>query len=152
MSRSSHVLASIPLIIAGLYYLLSPFFIRLVRKGLTDYLDKVDQEWQGPKDEIPPHRTSEAIAANIDWVIDAPQMVPALLLPLTAAVFALQNNNTAAIVLSFSVVVICTATLWIYSCSPVEYRSMRLLGYRYTIIALVSIVLNGVSAAVIILK
>jgi hypothetical protein len=146
------VLTAIPSSVAALYYALSPFFGRLVCTGLADYLGKVDHEWQGSLAGVPPHRSTEAISAIIDWVVDAPQMVPALLLPLTTAVFALRNKSAAAIVLSFSVVGICAATLWIYSCTPLEYRSKRLIGRRYTVVALAGVILNIASATVVVLS
>jgi hypothetical protein len=147
------LIGAFPAILAALYYGLSPFFNELTRKGYIEYLDKIDAEWHGSTASLPPHRTSEALAANIDWIIDAPQTVPSLLLPLATALFALSNKNLSAIVLSAAVILICVATLWIYSQSPLRYRSLRLLGHRYTAVSAFGIVLNlGVAVMLIVLS
>jgi hypothetical protein len=148
----AHLLEAIPLLLAAFYYLLSPFFSDLVKRGFISYLDKVDSEWHGPDSQMPPHRTSEVLGQNIDWVIDAPQMVPGLLLPLAAAIFALQSNDLSAVVLSFAAVGICAAVLWIYSRSPVQYRSMRFVWHRYTLVASLGVVLNVAAAIVLMVQ
>lgn len=146
------LLEVVPLAIAAFYYLLSPFFNGLVRDGFVNYLEKTDDEWQGPITGLPPHRTTEALSANIDWVIDAPQMIPGLLLPLTAGIFALADQDAAAAILAFATVLICAATLWIYTRSPVEYRSLRLIGHRYTVVSVLGVILNAVTAMLILIK
>src|SRR5690349_9111610 len=90
---NSRLLVATPLLLAALYYLFSPFFAEQARQRLIDYLEKVDREWEGPKINLPPHLEPQAIAANADWLIDAPQMVPTLLLPLAGAVFAFNENG-----------------------------------------------------------
>jgi hypothetical protein len=135
-------LEATPLLLGALYYIMTPFFGKLVRRGYISYMEKVEREWRGPKAPLPPHLSPEALAANIDWLIDAPQMVPTLLLPLAAAVFALQNTAISSIVLAFSAVGVSAAALWIYSRSPLEYRSLRFVKNRYTLVSLLGIVLN----------
>jgi hypothetical protein len=143
------LIAAFPVILAALYYALSPFFTELTRKGYTEYLDKVDAEWRGNSVPLPPHRTSQALGTNIDWIIDAPQMVPCLLLPLATAIFALNDNGLAAVILSAATILICVATLWIYSQSPIRYRSFRIIGHRYTVVSAFGIVLNLTAAAML---
>lgn len=143
------LIGAFPVILAALYYALSPFFTELTRKGYTEYLDKVDAEWHGNGAPLPPHRTSEALGANIDWIIDAPQMVPSLLLPLATAIFALSDNDLSAVILSTAAILICVATLWIYSQSPIRYRSFRIVGHRYTVVSALGIVLNLAAAAML---
>ena len=142
------LLEAAPLMIAALYYLCSPFFSKHVGKRLNDYLLLVDGEWTGPTNGTPPHRTSQSIGATLDWVTDAPQMVPVLLLPLTASVFAFQGT-AAAIILGFASVLICVLTLWIYFCPPLKYRSLRLIGHRYTVVSMLGMLLNGGAAALL---
>jgi hypothetical protein len=151
-NAETHLLEAIPLLLAAFYYLLFPFFSDLVKQGFINYLDKVDSEWRGPDSPVPLHRTSEALGQNIDWVIDAPQMVPGLLLPLAGAIFALQSNDWSAVVLSFASIGICAAVLWIYSRSPVEYQSMRFVGHRYTLVAGLGVVLNVAAAIVLLVR
>jgi hypothetical protein len=146
----SRLLEATPLLLATLYYILTPFFSGLGYRGYVSYLGKVNNEWQGPKVPLPPHLAPEALAANVDWLVDAPQMVPTLLLPLAAAVFAFHDSTISSIVLAFAAIVICVAALWIYSRSPLEYRSLRFIGNRYTVVAALGIVLNGTAAVLLI--
>lgn len=146
------LLDSMPLILAAIYYLLAPFFIGLVRRGFIDSLSKADREWKGTDHPLPPHRTSEHLATNIDWIIDAPQMVPSLLLPLAAVLFALRNSVAAAIIFSLSTLGICAATLWIYSQSPLEYRSLGFVRHRYTLVTASGVILNFGAAILLLLR
>lgn len=141
----TRLLDAIPLMLAALYYLFAPFFLSLTCRGLTDYLKNVSKEWQGMHD-VPPHLTPESIAATCEWVADAPQVIPTLLLPLAAAVFAIQSQDIPAVVLAFASVVICVATLWIYSTSPLKYRSYKFVKGKYTIVAVVGVALNAAAA------
>jgi len=79
-------------------------------------------------------------------------MVPSLLLPLTAAVFAMHDNDLAGAILAFSTVGICAAALWIYSRSPLEYRSLRFIGSRYTLVSALGVILNLTGAGLILLR
>lgn len=157
-SASSHsqgpskLLDATPLFLAALYYALTPFFSQQVRSGYIDYLQKVNSEWQGPKASIPPHLAPEALAANTDWLIDTPQMVPTLLLPLAAAVFALHDSDLSGVVLAFAAIVICAAVLWIYSRSPLQYRSLRFVGNRYTLVPALGVVLNAAAAVLLLTR
>jgi len=140
-----------PLILATAYYFASPFFSELVRKRFVDYLDAADREWHG-QNYPPPHRTSEALAANIDWIIDVPQVVPCFLLPLTAAIFAFRINDSSAVILIFAALAVCVATLWIYNRSPLDYRSMRIIGHRYTLVAGLGMFANAVTAILVLVR
>jgi hypothetical protein len=143
------ILDATPFLLATLYYLLTPFFTELVRRGLVGYLNDLDAEWQGPDVSRPPHLTPQAIASNIDWIVDAPQMVPTLLLPLAGAILALTNGDIVSVILSFSVLLVAAAALWIYTRSPVQYRSFRLIKHRYTIVSILGIALNAGTAALL---
>src|SRR6516164_7597444 len=140
----TRVLQATPLMVAALYYLLSPFFIGRACKGLSDYLKGISSTLTGPTPNVPLHLTPDAVAATCEWVIDAPQLIPTLLLPLAAAVFTLQSQDVPAIVLAFASVVICAATLWIYSVSPLQYRARKL--WKYTIVAVAGVILNAAAA------
>jgi hypothetical protein len=139
---ASKLLVAAPFLLAALYYAISPFFAQQVRRRLADYFDKVNAEWEGPTDCIPPHLKTDAITATTDWTIDAPQMVPTLLLPLAGAVFALNDNNIVGVVLAFATVMICVATLWIYMRSPIEYQARRFAWRRYTSVSALGLALN----------
>jgi hypothetical protein len=147
----SKLLEATPWLLAAFYYLFAPFFIEQARKRLIDYLDKVNEEWQGPKGSIPPHLTSKAIGATTDWVIDAPQLVPTLLLPLAGAVFSIHNNSIAGVILTFGTLVICTLTLWMYTRSPIEYQARRFIWHKYTLLSILGLVLNLAVAAILLL-
>ena len=148
----ARILDAMPLILAAIYYLLAPFFVGLARRGFIDSLTKADMEWKGPDNELPPHRTSEYLSTNIDWIIDAPQMVPSLLLPLAAVLFAFRNSFASAVILALSALGICVATLWIYFRSPLEYRSIGFLGHRYTLVTASGVILNTGAAILLILR
>ena len=152
VDRSSTVLEAVPLLLATAYYAFAPFFSGLASKGLIEYLEKENKEWKGSLDEIPPHLTPGAIAANIDWVIDAPQLVPTLLLPLTAAVFAFKSSDVPTIILAFSSIVITVAALWIYNVSPLKYRSYKIIKNRYTVVAATGAILNGTAAILVLIR
>lgn len=139
------LLHSTPSLLAALYYLSAPFFVRLTRRGYTDYAAKVDEEWQGPK-YTPPHLEPKAVAESIDWMIDAPQVVPTLLLPLAAAVFAIRDSAISSIVLAFASIAISICAVWIYSISPMEYRTFRIPKTGHTLVAVLGIVLNTTAA------
>jgi hypothetical protein len=146
---TSRLLVATPLLLAAVYYLFSPFFVQQARQRLIDYLEKVEREWEGPRDGLPPHLEPQAIGANTDWIIDAPQMVPTLLLPLAGAVFAFNDNGVSGIILAFATVIICAATLWIYTRSPVEYRAVRMIWHKYTVVSTLGIVLNLLVAGIL---
>jgi hypothetical protein len=146
------LLEATPLLLGALYYAMTPFFAQLTRRGYKTYMEKIEREWQGPKVSLPPHLDIEALAANIDWLIDAPQMVPTLLLPLAAAVFALRDSSISSVVLAFAAICVSGAALWIYSRSPLEYRSLRFLGNRYTVVSALGVILNAAAAVLILLR
>jgi hypothetical protein len=147
-SGAPKILEAVPFVLAVLYYLFSPFFIGQARKGFIAYMEKADAEWQGDKALIPPHLKPKAVAANVDWIVDAPQMIPIILLPLAAAVFVLKGV-ASEVILAFATIVICVLTLWIYSCSPIEYRALRIVRHKYTLASALGIVLNMATAIVI---
>lgn len=149
---TSHLLEATPLLLAAFYYLLAPFFSDLVRQRFIVHLEKMDREWSGPEVQLPPHLTSAGLEQNIDWVIDAPQMVPGLLLPLAGAIFAFRDSDLSAIILAFATISICAAALWIYSQSPVKYQSIRFAGHRYTLVAALGVLLNGIAAVVLLIR
>jgi hypothetical protein len=144
------LLRATPSLLAALYYVSAPFFSRMTRQRYVDHAEKVGREWQGSVANIPPHLDPKIIAENIDWVIDAPQVVPTLLLPLATAVFAIRDSAVASIVLAFSSIGISIFALWMYSKSPVEYRSLRIPTTKHTIVAVLGIVLN-ISAALLLI-
>jgi hypothetical protein len=146
---TSRLFVATPLLLAAVYYLFSPFFVQQTRQRLIDYLEKVDREWEGPRDGLPPHLEPQAIGATADWVIDAPQMVPTLLLPLAGAVFAFNENGISGVILAFATVIICAATLWIYTRSPVEYRARRVIWHKYTTVSALGIILNLLVAGIL---
>jgi len=146
---TSRLFVATPLLLAAMYYIFSPFFVQQARQRLIDYLEKVDREWEGPRDGLPPHLEPQAIGANVDWIIDAPQMVPTLLLPLAGAVFAFNDNGISGVILAFATVIICAATLWIYTRSPVEYRARRVIWHKYTVVSALGIVLNLLVAGIL---
>lgn len=136
------ILEAMPLILAAVYYLLTPFFVEQVRRGFGASLAQADAEWKGPDQPLPPHRTTEYLGTNIDWIVDAPQLVPCLLLPLAAVLFSFRDSAATAVILSLSVVGICAAALWIYTRSPLAYRSLGVVGGRYTPVTAAGLVLN----------
>lgn len=152
VSHSSRLLEAVPLLLATAYYLSEPFFTSLAAKGLIEYLDKGNREWQGSLDELPPHLSPKAIAANVDWIIDAPQLVPTLLLPLTAVVLAFTDNDVPTVILAFSSIVIPIAALWIYNISPLKYRSYKIVKNKYTVVAATGVLLNGVAAGFVLAR
>lgn len=142
ISEASKFLQATPFLLAAFYYLLSPFFIQQTRRRLTDYFEKINAEYVGPKDPVPPHLSPEAIGATADWIIDAPQVVPTLLLPLAGAVFSLHDNSIAGIIVAFAAVIVCVATLWMYTRSPIEYQARRFIWHTYSLVSVVGIILN----------
>lgn len=154
-SRGSwHWLEAVPLLIAALYYLLSPFFVGITTKGLCDYLDGVDEEWSGDLDAIPPHRSSEALGGVLEWVMDAPQLVPSVLLPLLAVMFVIDSREVVAVVLAVTCLLLSVAALWIYRVSPLQYRAIRLRKYKlvsqYTLVSMVGLLFNLAAAVLVV--
>jgi len=149
VDSASRFLEAVPFLLAATYYMFGPFFISQVRQKLVDHLKKVGDEWKGPQDS-PPHLTPRAIAVTAEWTIDAPQVVPTLLLPLAGAVFALRSSSISAAVLAFAALVISVFCLWIYAQSPLEYRAHRYIFHRYTILSMLGIILNLVIVIVLV--
>jgi len=65
---------------------------------------------------------------------------------LALAIFTIRGSATSAVVISAACIVICVATLWIYSRSPLQYRSFRFIRHRYTVVNALGVVPNLAAA------
>ena len=129
---SSNVGVALPFFVAAGYYSVSPFFGRITRQTIQEYLEKVSASWQGPTTDAS-HLEPASLAQLTDWITDAPQLIPTLLLPIAGALFAVTTSaNASNAILAGAVLVLSIAAVWIYHYNPVKYGQKRLLPKKYT--------------------
>ena len=150
------ILLAAPFVIAVAYYLVSPYFSRRAIIGFENHMKRVESEHVHPDDlDVRGHEAeleiNEAIHERaLEWVVDAPQIVPTILLPVAGLLFAaITAPKIALLVALIAAVVTAAATLWIYSENPIVYRSRRLGGY--TCVALLGMALNTLSVVAILI-
>ena len=144
--------ASAPFIAAILFYLVTPLIVRQVQRALGGELAEGGRH--APNSDprsVPYYLTQSAISDYLEFAADAVQVIPAVLLPVVGAIYALGDGVPPVISVSF-LVAVCVAAFalnaWMFGHSAADYASRK--WYGYSVMTLTGVSINIVGLLIII--
>ena len=125
--------ATLPFAIAVVFYLLSPLLTAKVQTVLEGQVAR-DASLYGSTagSTAPPQLRPEMIKDYVEYVADAVQIIPATMLPVLGAIFAISSKlavNLGLIILVFAVVLAVTMDAVVLSRAAADYVSRKWRGY-----------------------
>lgn len=145
--------ATVPFLAAIVLLLISPLLTAQVKTVVLGQIDKSAREHGVTEDMIPPSRGRDSLDAYIEYAIDAVQIIPLSLLPVTGAVFAIAAHVPSAIALGYLSIAILVAVVvdaWVLSRLAGKYVAKRLVKY-YSIVTATGIASNLLGLAMILI-
>jgi hypothetical protein len=138
---------SAPFVAAILLYLASPLVIHQVLRVLSGQLADGERHVRNlDPNSIPYYLTPSSISDYLEYAADVVQILPAILLPIVGALYALGNGVSAAAAVSFLVLVCILAfavNAWVLGSSASDYASRKWHGYSVVTLMGVSINIVG---------
>ena len=141
---STKLSAILPFIVALIFYLIAPLLAKKAKTVLTGQIARDAGLFKTTTETpVPPWLSSEMISDYVDYIADVVQIIPATLLPVLGAVFALSTKfavNVAVVVLIVAIISAITMDAIVLSLSAADYVSRKWLGY--SLIGGIGIVIN----------
>ncbi|WP_188196099.1 hypothetical protein [Nonomuraea sp. SYSU D8015] len=143
--------AVFPLGVAIVLYLLTPLSTAKIQKVLAGQIAE-DAARYGVTTQtaIPPHLSPQMIKDYVEYAADTVQIIPASLLPVIGAVFAVTTRvaeEVALIILVSTVVLAVALDSWMLTRSAPDYASRKRWGY--SLVNLIGIIANIVGIVLI---
>jgi hypothetical protein len=144
--------APAPFIAAILFYLVTPLIARQVQRALRGELAEGGRHAPNLDTHfIPYYLTQSAISDYLEFATDAVQVIPAVLLPVVGAIYALGNGVPPVISISF-LVAVCLAAFalnaWMFGHSASDYASKK--WYGYSVMTLTGVSINIIGLLIIV--
>jgi hypothetical protein len=145
--------ATVPFLAAIALFLISPLLTAKVKVAVLNQI--ADEAWHlnVPEDKTPPQLTRKDVEDYIEYAMDAVQIVPLTLLPVTGGVFAIAAHVPSPIALGYLSIAIFAAVAveaWVLSQPAGIYVSHRLIKY-YSVVTATGIASNLLGLAMILI-
>lgn len=145
--------AILPVGAAVLFILFSPLLTSKVVSTVEGWLAKDATAYGVASEaEVPPHLSKDAIVDYVEYGSDAAQLVPATLMPIIGAIFAVASDRRSLAAVVTLVLFIAAAVFldsWILSRAPQDYVSRKVRG-GYSIVSLVALTCNFAGIVIIV--
>jgi hypothetical protein len=133
---------------------IAPELSRAARSRIEAVITKESAAAATNPADIPPYLRTEYIGDYVEYAADAAQAVPFLLLPFVGAVMALRDSSRVVTTILLIIVVVPAtiyALLKVINADPVRYIAQRRWWGRYTFLPLLSMAVNALAIALVIL-
>ncbi|MBV9012890.1 MAG: hypothetical protein JO272_12720 [Pseudonocardiales bacterium] len=145
--------AAVPFLAAIALFLISPLLTAKVKVAVLTQIAEEAWHLNVPEDKTPPQLTRESVDAYIEYAMDAVQIVPLTLLPVTGGVFAIAAHVPGPIALGYLSIAILAAVAveaWVLSQPAGKYVSHRFVRY-YSVVTATGIASNLLGLAMILI-
>lgn len=145
--------AAVPFLAAIAFFLISPLLTAKIKTAVSGQIAEEANGLNIPEDGVPPHLNRESVDAYIEYAMDAVQIIPLTLLPVTGGVFAIAAHVPSPIALGYLSIAILAAVVveaWVLSQPAGKYVSRRFIRY-YSVVTATGIASNLLGLAMILI-